>query len=380
MPWIPSPYPNLRSHFGIGQAMYTLVFGQSSAGKSAFVHWTYVLGPYGWWKRHREETDIKLKIFAYVLERPKIRTLAKWTALQVMLHHKMLLDVNTILGFGTAKSRLTDEAYELIKGFQEYFDEMLDETVTLIDIPEPPTDIFKRMRRWAYDNGAAYQMNDKGEIRKAYLGNEERKAPHGIRIEEVEKWRHVPNPIPEQIPTPESSWNYIPDDENLITLVIIDHIGLVPRERTGHYNAQKGNLDRLSGYCQQLRDYYGFSPVLVSQSNRNIQSVYRRTNVGLEPEAQDIEGSSRMYHDADVVLGLINPHKYRLDRYKGYEVSKFVDSQGHNRFRALKILKNSYGPDDLVKGMLFVGETGYFEELPKPGDMTDSDYKRRWRG
>lgn len=374
-PWVYPPYEKLRYHFGIGRSMLTLIGGQSSTGKSAFTHWTYVLGAYGQWKQRPEILqDVKLKIFLYALERPKEYTIAKWVAMKLMLDHGIILDVPTILAFGTAKRPLTKEERNLIAQTQDTFDQMFDECVTLIDIKEGPTGIWKRMRRWAYENGTAYRINDKGIVQEAYLTEEARSTSHGVRLEEIENWRDVPNPKPHQVPKSKYEWHYVPDDPNLITEVVIDHIGILPHERVDGQSAQKGNLDRLSDYVQTLRDRYYFSPILVSQFNRNEQDVMRRKSVQLEPEAQDFEGSSRMYQDADVVLGLFNPYKYRLEDFRGYNVMKMVNAHGYNRLRGLKILKNSYGPDDIVTGMLFVGETGYFEELPPPDFITDEQY------
>lgn len=374
IPWIPVPYQSLQYQFGLGRAQQHIVGGQSSAGKTAFVDWTYVLGPYGWYRKHKDETDVKLKIIYFSYERPKPYKLAKWATLRLMLNHGIMLDTKTVLGWGTAERRLTDEEARLLKESESTFEHMLSEIVTLIDIKENPTGIWKHIRRFAYDNGVAYRMDDQGKVHRAFLKMEERDTPHGKRKEETEAWEPVPNPTKEQTPSSRWAWHYVPNDPNLITIIVIDHIGLVPHERTSNTNSQKGNLDVLSGYCQDFRDRFGFTPVLVSQFNRNEQDIQRRTNVQLEPEAQDFEGSSRMYHDADVALGLFNPWKYRLSDYGGYKVGKFVNASGHNRFRALKILKNSYGADDLVKGMWFIGETGYFEELPHADMFDDALY------
>lgn len=370
-PWIHPPYDTLRSQFGLGRSVYTLVGGQSSTGKSAFVHWTYVLGAYGAWKRRSpEKEDVKLRIFVYAMERPKLNTIAKWVALKVMLDYGIILDVPTVLGFGTAERRLSEEERRMVESCRNTFEEMFEECVTLIDLQENPTGIFKRLRRYAYENGSAYRYDDKGSVQVAYLQEKEVETSRGKRREEVELWKTLDNPLPSQIPTSKYAWHYVPNDENLITLVVIDHIGLVSRE--GGKN-QKENLDTLSMYMQTLRDRFYFSPVVVSQFNRNEQDIKRRGFV--EPEAQDFEGSSKMYQDADVVLALFNPHKYGIGDFKGYKVGSLVSERGENRFRGLKILKNSYGADDLLKGMHFVGETGYFNEMPPPDLLTEEAYE-----
>ena len=47
---------------------------------------------------------------------------------------------------------------------------------------------------------------------------------------------------------------------------------------------------------------------------------------------------------------------------------------GAKYYRSLKIHKNSWGEDDIRKGMAFHGAIGHFTELPKFDQMTQSDY------
>lgn len=77
---------------------------------------------------------------------------------------------------------------------------------------------------------------------------------------------------------------------------------------------------------------------------------------------------------ADVVLALFNPHKHNLPRYQNYLINQSTNAQGFSRFRAITLLKNSYGMDNAILGFKFVGENGYFEELVKASEMTTEHY------
>ena len=57
----------------------------------------------------------------------------------------------------------------------------------------------------------------------------------------------------------------------------------------------------------------------------------------------------------------------------GYTVDDFTDSAGNNKFRGLKIIKNSYGTDNLRIGLSFLGEVGLFKELTKAKDITQKE-------
>ena len=121
----------------------------------------------------------------------------------------------------------------------------------------------------------------------------------------------------------------------------------------------------------EFRDFYGFSPVAVSQFNRGLEETLRRYKSELSPLPSDFKGSGNMYEDSDLALALYNPYKLGEESNLGYPINKFVSSTGYNRYRSCYILKNSYGVDDTAIGYHFIGEVGLMNELPKPNEITD---------
>lgn len=129
---------------------------------------------------------------------------------------------------------------------------------------------------------------------------------------------------------------------------------------------KKESIDKHSECCGELRDKYGFIFIDVSQFNRGLGDISRRTKTSLKPIPDDFKESSEPYENADLVLALFNPAKYSMEVDDlGFPVTKFINSKGANRYRSIYILKNSYGEDDLGKALHFVGEVGAFSELPK---------------
>jgi hypothetical protein len=59
----------------------------------------------------------------------------------------------------------------------------------------------------------------------------------------------------------------------------------------------------------------------------------------------------------------------------GYNMEKLTDQYGAKYFRSLRLIKNSYGEDDIRIGLGFMGQIGMFKELPKRKDITDVDYE-----
>jgi hypothetical protein len=67
--------------------------------------------------------------------------------------------------------------------------------------------------------------------------------------------------------------------------------------------------------------------------------------------------------------------RYKVADPSGYTLEKLKDDYGAKYFRSLRLIKNSYGEDDIRIGLGFLGQIGMFKELPKRRDMTDGDYE-----
>lgn len=331
--YIPSTLPRFGKHFGNRRAQYVYVGGDSGTGKSAFVHQLFILEPIDWMIRH-PDTDIKLKVFAWLMERSIQRTKAKWIVRKLWKDYKFLMDVNFLLGEGPKKNYIPAEVYEKLLEVEAYFDKVGQ--YLELHAGENPTGIWKRMKQWATENGTYKEHtipNGKG----------------GVFTKKI----------------------YVPNDTNLITNVVEDHMGILGQESG---MKPKELMDKMSEYNRNLRDEHGFSIAAVNQFNRGKSDSIRRTKMVLVPEASDFETSSKPYHDCDVAIGLLNPHKYALKEHFGWKVAAMV-SGADNRFRAGTIMKNSYGTDDVHTGFQFVGEVGDFVEIPVPSELTDKDYR-----
>lgn len=84
--------------------------------------------------------------------------------------------------------------------------------------------------------------------------------------------------------------------------------------------------------------------------------------------------SSSTQNDADVIMALFDPLRYNVPDVSGYNLDKLRDEYGNKYFRSLRVIKNTYGADDLRVGLAFFGQIGMFKELKKRKDMTDADY------
>jgi len=267
-----------------------------------------------------------VKVWYRSMERSRTYKMAKWVSRKIFLDQGIIIPVGKLLGW---TEKMTKDEHDLFLHYRDYV-EQLSEIVTIIDGPENPVGIAKELKNYALENG---------------------------RIEQLDQWNKI----------------YVPNDPSQITLVVIDHIGLL--KLTKDQPNKKQAIDKMSDELRYARDFYGYSPVVVSQFNRDISNPARIKNGDVEPQLEDFADSSATQNDADVVMALFDPMRYKVADPSGYDLDKLKDEYGAKYFRSLRLIKNSYGEDDVRIGLGFLGQIGMFKELPRKKDITDSDYE-----
>ena len=322
---IPMGFNRLNRYIGIRKSMYTLIGGLTGSGKTSFVDDAYVLNPFDWYISKHNHSNIKLKIIYRSMERSRTYKMAKWVSRKIFLDHGIVISVNKLLGW---TEKMTKDEHDLFLMYEDYMGQM-NEVITIIDGPENAVGIAKELKAHALENGS---------------------------IEQIDQYNKI----------------YVPNNENEITIVVIDHIGLL--KTTKDQPTKKQCIDKMSDELRYARDFYGYSPVVVSQFNRDISNPIRIKNGDVEPQLEDFADSSSTQNDADVVLALFDPMRYKVEDPSGYDLNKLRDDYGAKYFRSLRLIKNSYGEDDIRIGLGFLGQIGMFKELPRKKDITDSDY------
>jgi hypothetical protein len=321
---IPMGFNRLNRYIGIRKSMYTLIGGLTGSGKTSFVDDAYVLNPFDWYISQKDP-GMKLRIIYRSMERSRTYKLAKWVSRKIFVDQGFIIPVPKLLGW---TDKMTKDEHDLFLMYEDYMGEM-NEVITIIDGPENPVGIAKELKTHALENGV---------------------------IEQVDQYNKI----------------YIPNNENELTIVVIDHIGLL--KVTQAQPTKKQAIDKMSDELRYARDFYGYTPVVVSQFNRDISNPIRIKNGDVEPQLEDFADSSQTQNDADVVLALFDPMRYKVEDPSGYNLNKLRDDYGAKYFRSLRLIKNSYGEDDIRIGLGFLGQIGMFKELPRKKDITDEDY------
>jgi len=356
MVWIPSPYKRWTNKIGLSRRFYTLVGGDSGAGKSAFVDRTYILHTYQWYMANKKNLSFKPKIILRSMERSKEFRIAKWVCYLLFQKFNILLDVKTVFGMHEGDSRVSDGLLKKIEKCRAYIEGM-EKYITVIDGRSTPWGVFKDFRDYALKNGNIFKHTGDGILKVGIYREKTREL----------KWKKISkNAFPDDYKMPERyEQKYIPDNDDEIVIPIVDHIQKY-KEPKGKNTKQ--TIDKATELSADLRDLYGMSPINVSQFNRNKSDSRRRFSKKsqFKPEENDFKGSGDMYEDCDICIALFNPREYRIDNHLGYNVGSFTNSEGYNRFRSAFVLKNSYGPDNFGAGFQFIGEIGKYSLLPKP--------------
>jgi len=325
---VPTGFSRLNSHVTIRKSMIYLIGGYTGSGKTALLDDAFVLNPVEWYLNDEGKSGIDLEIIYWSMERRKNFKLMKWISRRIFLDHGIIIPINRMMGWCPKTERLSIEEKNLIETYRQYV-EALSEIIHIRAYPENPTGIRNFVRERALANGEVEMVSEHERI-------------------------------------------YHPHKPNKIILNIYDHIGLIREEKD--YKQKKEIIDKASKDARYFRDFYGIPSVKVSQFNREIASPLRLKSGDVEPMLEDFKDTATTQEDADIVMSLFDPMRYKVQDPVGYDLSKLRDAQGRKKYRLLKILKNSYGSDDIRIGLAFQPEIGMFREMKKLTDTTEDTY------
>jgi replicative DNA helicase len=297
------------------QRKYITVGGATGTGKTALVDTGYVFTPYDYLQNN--ESLHNLKIIYYSLEIPPEEKLAKFVCLRLREKHEIILDSSQLYSEGTKV--IPKDAVPLIDEIFEYFDTMQNKVLHFRSSMSPDY-MYKDLMSYAEKHGTIIRDSE------------------GIILQ------------------------YVPNDPYLITEIIVDHTNLIGLNKQD--KSKKEAIDRFSQMAVFFRNVFYFTFIVVSQFNRGIEGMDRKSNNSQEPQLSDFKETGATQEDANIVLGLFNPFRYGIETHIGYPITQLK-----RNYRSVHILKNRGGMDNLVVGMFFKGEIGKFKELPKASEL-----------
>ena len=132
---IPMGFNRLDKYIGLRKRIFTTVFGGTGTGKTAYVHNAYILQPFDYLQSVKN-SNMKMKVILFSMERSKIYTLTKWLSRKIFLSEGILIPIPKLLGWWDVK--LTKNEHDLVLQFEDYINE-LSEFVDIIEGAQNPT-------------------------------------------------------------------------------------------------------------------------------------------------------------------------------------------------------------------------------------------------
>lgn len=324
-------YPGLNGlnkyTYGTHMARYYLIGADSSVGKSTFADFVFVFNAI----QSAKAKGKPIKIFYCSFEMAKLDKVARWVSFYVHMRFGEAIPSDYILG-RIEGVRLSDKHEWMVKvGYQMVLDLMKD--IYFFEDVIHPTAIFEGMIENHYEKN--------GRVTRTEVSDEDRKKG---------KKGYVTG--------------YYPNDPNLITMLIVDHLALAGSEQKLD---TKGVMDRMSKYGIVLRNLFHCTICYIQQFSTDLMSFHRTNRKAPEsiaPQRLDFGDSKATFRDADVVIGLVNPLAYDFDKFLGYQLSGFGGEELGHCFRMVYLMKNRYGPSGRALPMFLDGITGKLYDLP----------------
>ena len=305
--------PKLESIMdGNTRETYTLIMSNSGSGKTSFALYSYVYKPL---VAHLNDNDYKCLFIS--LEMNEISLYIKLLSIYIFETYGIQLSYKEILS-RKREYILSDEHYELVKACIPWV-----------------TKVKKHLE--IYDKKASA------------------KTVYAILKQRLEKMGKFVETETRQI--------YIPNNQNLVYNVVIDHIALIT---PSDGRKLKEEIDLLSAYLVTLREKCKISPVVIQQANREQGNIERFKAGKSAFSINDAKYTGNTVQDCNVMIAIYNPYRDGLKTYRKYNIEVLQGT-----FRSIMVLKNRFGDCDAEVGCNFFGGINYFSELKKPDEIYD---------
>jgi len=336
---IPSPFKRFANKYpGIQQGRYYLVSASTKVGKSMIANYMFLYNPLLYSYYYRDK--VHLKIFYFALEETPEDVTLRFMSYLLYVFDKIIITPEELQSIQENKpvddeilQKLETEPY---RGILEYYEECVDfQTV------RHPTGIYSVIKDYCLKNGTVYYKDQ--EIVNNITGDKDI----------IKAFDY-----------------YVPNDDKLYFIPIIDHVSLLSPEKG---MTIKQCIDLLSStYLVKLRNRYNITPVVIQQQASDMESLDRIKSNKLRPTMNGLAESKLTARDCNVMLGLFSPYRHEIPEYLGYDVKKMKD---HLRF--LEVVINRGGESNCICPLYFLGQSNYFEELPLPTDERIERYYQK---
>lgn len=325
------PFNRLSKVFpGWERGKYYCVSAATSIGKTKLTKFLAVISVYKFIKEHPE---IDYKIFYFALEESKEEF---WLSIiSSLLYEKYSLSLSLAELKSLGNYTLSNDTLNKIKECKDIIEDMSSK-IEVVD--------------FVYNGFGIYKI-----VHDYHL-------LYGTEVFEGE--------ISEKV-----SKKYIPNNPNKWVFVIVDHISLLSPENGESLYEAIGRFSK--HYClKHFVKKLNCVTIVVQQQDmtNDKQEFYQGQSIDekLEPSIPGLANCKEAARDYTMILGLFSPSRYKIGRYRGYDINRFKE-----KFVVCKILKDRhYGLANKYIPLYFNGATTFYDELPDSKDITEETYQK----
>lgn len=329
---VPLPFPRFRSWFpGIEKERYIITTANQKVGKSKFSDYLFIYDPFF---KSIADGNIKIKVLYFSLEMSKMAKFYEFVCHLLYRLDKIRLSPVDLKSTDPFKI-LSEEHLKLIESdrYSEYLLRFLD-TVEFIDDIKGPAGINIKCEEFAKSRGECITKeytDEQGVVRR--------------------KFDH-----------------FEPYDPNEIMIIMLDNYTNLSAEQGKN---KQQTIEQMSKYFIVLRDRYSFLINAIQHQTQAQEGVENFKLGKLAPSTDGLGDCKLTSRDCNMVIGLFNPAKFKLETSEGYNVKMFGD-----HLRILEILEDRDNGSNQKKCPLFFdGAISSFQELPKPDEK---DKLKQW--
>lgn len=297
------------------------------------------------------------------MERSKEEKLAKLASALIFMDRQVIIDPSTMLGYSNAPRPLHDEDIKLVKEYEKHF-QYIGTKLDIISGADTPSNVLKYAMDQAASRGTYFHTA--GGV---LMANKDVVGPFDKvkKVAGVEK-RYRETSMGDIY---ENEPKFFPRDKG-IYIHVVDHIGkLVGNDHKATIEQHSNNMANI------VRDLFRYFVIDIIQLNRDIYDTYRQNKERLTIKPSDFKGSNVPVENADIALGILDPHAMKTHDWEGYDIQRFVDPKTNfSRFRALIVIKNSQGGNSVNIPLAFYGENGMTYEIPSPMAINETHFER----
>jgi len=293
------------------------IYGIASApkiGKSTFADYGFVISPYLNWITNRPDLEVEWIYFSFEIDRvSKEFDFASYFLYNDYGIEKVILDEGSVIINGQQRNTI-DLSPDYLRG------RMLDSKGNIIRVKQSILDALKEV----YSNRiiplfGEYSTTGSLLTHGKITFIEQKENPTGLYKYLMNKaskegefiYRHFGE-------GGKKITGYKPNNPNKITIIIIDHLRKLPKERGFTI---KETVDKMVEYCVDLRNWCDYTFGLIIHTNRSITDVdrMRYAKDELYPTSEDVKDTGNLAEDSDYMFTIFNPNdeKYHLNKHFG---------------------------------------------------------------